>query len=104
MLLLPAFEKKAFSYQIRLLQKEKHIVSVLQATEAPCKHLVHTELLTDDQFNWPSNNRGLFGKKVRIAFLSKQQLRVVLSLTGMYFASRKLQASWIFVICKTALM
>lgn len=44
-LLWPAFEKKAFSCQFRLVHKGKHVWSAFQVKESPCTYSVHREHL-----------------------------------------------------------
>lgn len=43
----PFCERIAFSYEIMLPQKGEQIWSVIQATEAHCKHLMPTEPFTE---------------------------------------------------------
>ena len=73
----PFGEESVFSYQIRVFQQGEHVLSVFQATEAHCKHLVHTEHLAGEQLNGPSYNRGLGGKKSGVAFHCKPPLGLV---------------------------
>lgn len=76
-LLFPACDKKAFSYQIRLLHKREHVLSGFQAIETSCKQPVHTELLAVDGLIPRRYYTALSGKMARVVFWSKPPLRLV---------------------------
>lgn len=106
MLLFPVCEKNAFSYKIRLLLKGEHVLSVLQATEAPWKLLGPKGYLEKERLNSPTKSRGLFGRKASVASVKTTTGAGVLSLIGRNFEHRKLQASCLvsFVRCPTVLI
>lgn len=70
-LLWPAFEKKAFSCQFRLVHKGKHVWSAFQVKESPRTYSVHREHLAVQGLLGTSYRRHLGGKQARDDFPSK---------------------------------
>ena len=101
MLLLPICKRNngegssmpTISYQIRFLLERELVLTVLQVIEGPCKLLGTKDYLAREQVTCPINTRGLCEKKSSIASLQTMIGAGVLSLSMIYIASRKFQAS-----------
>jgi len=63
-------KKRNISFQIKVLQKEEHIWSGIQASEAHCKHLVPTEHLAVSSSISLVRRDAYVGKKRRADFLA----------------------------------
>ena len=73
-----AFEKRDFSYQIRLPLKVDHIFTVFQASEASYNLLDYTEHSASEWITCPSNTKGLCGKKGAVTLQGKPPLQLVI--------------------------
>ena len=92
MLLFLVWEKSNFSYKSRLIQKGEHIWSWLQATKDQWKQLVPTELLAGEPFHLPVR-RPRWEKGQGCFSLQSTTGAGIHSLSGVYFANRKIYAS-----------